>query len=184
MTETMKNILQRYSCRDFTDTPVTDEQIKTLVDAALAAPSAQNLQPWHVTVVTDKSFINEMDAAGMDVMRAMEDQMYYERIMGRGGKLFYNAPCMIVISAGGSPYATLDAGIQCQNIVLAAESMGLGSCIVGLMSIPLGGEKGEDFKKRLQFPEGMNFAIAILVGTIGSGKPPHDFDTSKVSYVK
>ncbi|HOO26028.1 MAG TPA: nitroreductase family protein [Clostridiales bacterium] len=44
MNETLKSIAERYSCRDFADTPLTDEQIKALADAALSAPSAVNRQ--------------------------------------------------------------------------------------------------------------------------------------------
>ncbi|MCL2228038.1 MAG: nitroreductase family protein [Oscillospiraceae bacterium] len=183
MNETIKNIMQRNSCRDFEAAPLTDAQVKTLVEAALAAPSAQNLQPWHVTVVTDKKFIEEMDSSGMEAMAAMEDKMYYNRIKERGGKLFYNAPCIVVISTSEAPWAPLDSGIQCQNVVLAAEAMGLGSCIVGLLRVPLDGPKGGDFKKRLKFPDGYDFAVSILVGTVKTGKEPHELDFGKVDYV-
>jgi len=183
MNETLKNISERYSCRDFADTPLTDAQIKNLVDAALAAPSALNLQPWHVVVVTDKALIEEMDAEGMKALAAADDKSAYERIMSRGGKMFYNAPCLFIIMQDGSDYGVLDSGILCQNVVLAAQSIGLGTCIVGMLRVPLNSPRGDEFKKRLKLPANHKFAVGILTGTAVTGKIPHDPDPGRVTYV-
>ena len=183
MNETLRNIAERYTCRDFKDTPLSQKQIDELVKAALAAPSARNLQPWHIIVVTDKSLVDELDAEGMDVLSREEDKTTYETMMSRGGKLFYNAPSLILILSDGSSWGTLDCGILCQNVVIAAESMGLGTCIVGMAGVPLNGPKAEEYRARLGFPEGHTFAIGVLVGEIISGKEPHEHDLSKVSYI-
>jgi len=183
MNETMRSILERYSCRDFYDTPLTDDQVNNLVHAALAAPSAVNRQPWRVIAITDKALIDEMDAEGMKVLAAEEDKSGYERIMSRGGKIFYNAPCMIMVASDGSSYASMDCGILSQNVSLAAHSLGLGSVICGMARIPLNGPNGNALKKRMGFPEGFEFGIAILVGMAKSGKDPHELDFNKVSYV-
>ena len=184
MNETINNISRRFSCRDFKSSPVTDEQIEHLVKAALSAPSARNLQPWHVIVVTDKALIEELDAEGMNLLAKEEDKSMFDRMMERGGKMFYDAPCLVVVLSDGSKWGTLDCGILCQNVVLAAESLGLGTCIVGLAGIPLNGPKAAEYRKRLGFPEGYEFAIGVLVGEINSGKEPHEHDRSKVSYVE
>jgi nitroreductase len=183
MNETLKTIADRYSCRDFADTPLTDAQVETIVEAALAAPSAVNRQPWHVIVVADKALIDEMDAEGMNVLAAADDKSGYERILSRGGKIFYNAPCMIMVASDGSDYAAMDCGILSQNVALAAHSLGLGNVICGMARIPLSGPRGDEFKKRMQFPNGYEFGIAILAGTAKTGKAPHELDRAKVTYV-
>jgi len=184
MNETLKTIAGRYSCRDFLDTPLEKGQIDALVEAALASPSAMNRQPWHIIVVTDKKLIDELDLAGMDILAAAEDKSGYERIMARGGKIFYNAPCMMVVASDGTHYSAMDCGILSQNVSLAAHSLGLGSVICGMAGIPLSGARGDEFKKRLKFPEGYGFGVAILVGAAKSGKEPHELDRTKVSYVE
>jgi len=184
MNETIKHITERYSCRDFKATPLTQQQISTLVEATLSAPSAMNLQPWHTIFVTDKALIDEIDKEGMRILSEEEDKSGYNRFMERGGKLFYNAPCMAIILSDGSTWGTLDCGILCQNIVIAAESMGLGSCIVGMTGIPLSGPKSEEYKKRLNFPEGHTFAVSVIIGEINSGKDPHEHDLTKVSFIE
>jgi len=184
MNETLRIIAERYSCRDFADTRPTDEQIAAIVDAALAAPSARNVQPWHIIVIDDKALIEELDAEGVNVIRAEEDAVYLNVINSRGGTLFYNAPLMLIILEDGSSWGRLDSGILCENIVLAAHSLGLASCIVGMASRPFLGRRGDEFKKRLKFPDGYKFAVGVLIGTARSGKEPHEKDKSKVTYIK
>ena len=184
MNETMKTINERYSCREFLAAPLNDAQIKTLAEAALASPSGMNRQPWHIIVVTDKKLIEELDAEGMKALAAAEDKSAYERFMSRGGTLFYNAPCIVFAATNSEKPALMDCGILSENVALAAHSLGLGSCICGMASAPLAGKRGEEFKKRLKFPNGYGFGIAILVGTAKTKKPPHELDMNKVTYIK
>ena len=183
MNDTLKAIAGRYSCRDFAETPLTGAQIESLTEAALAAPSAMNRQPWHIIVITDKSVIDELDDEGMNILAASEDKSGYERMKSRGGKLFYNAPCMFLIASDGSEYASMDSGILSQNVALAAHSLGLGSVICGMARLPLYGPHGDELKKRLKFPDGYGFGIAVLVGIAQSGKEPHELDLKKVTYI-
>jgi len=184
MNETIKNINKRYTCRDFKDTALKQQQVDELIKAALAAPSAMNLQPWHIIMVTDKALIDELDVEGMKIVESWEDKSAYNRFKERGGKLFYNAPALMLVLSDGSTWGTLDSGILCQNVVIAAESMGLGTCIVGMAGIPLNGPRAEEYKKTFKFPENHTFAIGILFGEINSGKQPHEHDTGKVTYIK
>ncbi|MCL2839617.1 MAG: nitroreductase family protein [Defluviitaleaceae bacterium] len=181
MNEVLKAIAERNSCRDFSPEPLTKEQIEILVKAALAAPSAMNLQPWYITVVTDKSFIEAFDAEIMEFVK--KDENWYKTMQERGGKALYDAPCMIFIAKNETNYATHDCGIVSQNIALAAHAMGLGNVICGMARIPFEGAKGAEFTKQLQFPEGYTFGMSVLVGKANKGKTPHELDFNKVSYV-
>ena len=183
MNETLKIITERYSCRDFTGAAPTDGQIKALVDAALAAPSGMNRQPWHIIVVNNKGLIDDLDVEAMGVLAAAEDKSGYERIKSRGGKVYYNAPCMILVTSDDSGFAAMDCGILSQNVSLAAASLGLGSVICGMAGIPFSGPRGDELKKRLKFPDGHRFAISVLVGAAKSTKAPHELDKGKVTYI-
>ena len=183
MNEVLKAMAERYSCRDFADTPLTDQQVEAIANAAMQAPSAVNRQPWRVTIVTDKKLIGELEAEAMNVLANAEDKSGYERIMSRGGKVYYNAPCVVVVTSDGSSWAGIDSGILIQNIALAAHSLGLGSVINGMMNMPLSGPRGGELKKRLQFEDGFEFTIAALIGTAKSSRAPHEPDMGKVTYI-
>jgi Nitroreductase len=182
MNETLKVISERYSCRDYTDQPLTDEQIKAIGMAGLAAPSAMNGQPWQIIVVSDKALIDEMDAAGMKFFSEQDDKGTYNRMMERGGKLFYNAACMVVIAI--RPGAGLDCGIACENVALAASSMGLGNVICGLAGAVFSGDSGKKYMGKLSFPEGYVFGMAVLVGNPVADGKPHPINENKVTYIK
>jgi len=184
MNETLRTIAERYSCRSYADTSLTEGQIKTLADAALASPSARNEQPWQVIVITDKKLIKELDEEGVRVLSEMEDKAYYERVMASGGKMLYDAPCLIVVASSGSDYSAIDCGILSQSVCLAAKSMGLGSVIIGLLRHSLSGPRGDEFKKRMKFPDGYGFGISIVVGVAKNGKAPHDLNMEKVTYIE
>ncbi|MCL1828481.1 MAG: nitroreductase family protein [Oscillospiraceae bacterium] len=186
MNEVLKTIKERFSCRDFTGEPLTDDMIKQIADAALAAPSARNLMPWQVIIVTDKSLIDETDDEGVRIMASdPQDKYDFNRISSRGGRMLYNAPCMVIISAdpGVSGYVPIDCGILAENIALAAASLGLGSVICGLAAVPLNGPRGAELKKRLRFPAGHEFVISVLVGTAKSKTAPHEPDPGKITYI-
>jgi len=182
MNDVLKAIAERNSCRNFSPTPIPQTQINELVNAALAAPSAMNLQPWHIVVVTNKKLLEEMDSHAMETLKDSNPDAY-KRMSDRGGTIFYNAPCVIFIAKNDSGFATLDCGIVSQNIALAAHSMGLGSVICGMANTPLSGAKGDYFKKEIKLPDKHSFGMAVCVGNAITGKEPHELDHSKVTYI-
>jgi len=117
------------------------------------------------------------------VIAAAEDKSMYERIKSRGGKMFYNAPCMVMVASDNSRFAAVDCGILSQNVALAAHALGLGNVICAMAEIPLNGSRGEELKKRMKFPDGYSFGMAVLVGTPKTTKVPHELDTAKVTYI-
>jgi len=122
--ECMEAIRGRRSIRRFKDTPVKKEIIEELLGAAQMAPSAGNLQARDFVVVTDKTTKQKL-------ARAALDQSFIDR-----------APVAIVAVANterssriyrsrGELYAIQDATAGVMNLLLAAHSMGLGTCWVG-----------------------------------------------------
>lgn len=98
---------------------------------------------------------------------------------------YYNAPTVLILSADeGNGWREIDAGIAVENIALAAQALGLGNVILGVIKGVFASEKKAYFEKQLQFPEGYEFTIAVAVGHTATGKEPHEIDVEKnVSYV-
>lgn len=181
MNETLQTIKNRYSCRSYTGEAIEQEKLEAIALAAVQAPSAMNQQPWEIIVIRDKAFIEEMDAATMEMLSKQEDKSAYERMMSRGGKLFYNAPCIyVVVKKVGTD---LDCGIVTENIALAASSLGLGNVVCGLMRLVFDTPKGENFKAKI-IPEGYEFGMSVLVGYATNAEgTPHEPDVSKIKYI-
>lgn len=174
MNDVLNTIAKRYSCRSFSNQMVENEKIEAIALAAIQAPSAMNSQPWQVIVIKDKALIDEMDAYGMTQL----DEASHQRIMSRGGKLFYNAPLMIVVAKSGSK--DLDCGIVTENITLAATSLGLGNVVCALASHVF---KNESYRARI-LPEAYAFAISVLIGyPSDTSGVPHQPDLAKITYI-
>ncbi len=179
--DTISTIATRYSCRNYTGEQVENEKIEAVALAAVQSPSGMNMQPWQITVVKDKALIDEMDVATMEMLGKKEDKALYDRITGRGGRIFYNAPCMFVIAK--KPGTDLDCGIVSENIALAASALGLGNVICGLARFIFDTEKGSEYEAKL-IPEGYEFGMAVLVGyAVGEMGTPHEPDLSKIRYI-
>jgi nitroreductase len=172
MNETLKVIENRRSIRAYREDTLSEEQTAILVKAALESPSAKNEQSWHFSVVTDKKLLVEMNT---EICKNV----------GFEGDVFYNAPMTIFISGDkDNSYSAIDAGIAVQNIAIAAESIGLGSVILGLPRGAFVGDKCEYFEEKLKFPSNNKFQIAIAVGVPAATKPAHEILPDKVTYVK
>jgi nitroreductase len=184
MNDTLKTIAERFSCRGYDSRPVEREKLDAITRAAMQSPSAMNIQPWRLIVITDAELIAQMDDVGMQFLKDSGDEDTYNNFVARGGKLFYNAPVMFLILKQPIPSAELDCGIVSENIALAASSLGLGNVICGMARIPFMGEKGDYFKEKLGFgKDGWEFGMSVLVGYGLVSKEPHEPDMSKVCYV-
>ncbi|MDL2233298.1 nitroreductase family protein [Ruminococcaceae bacterium OttesenSCG-928-L11] len=179
--ETLRTIAQRYSCRAYESKLPEKEILEAIALAAVQSPSGMNRQPWQINVITDKALIEEMDAEGMRMLAEGPDKSTYDRFMERGGTLYYNAPCMILICQQAG--TEMDTGIVSQNIALAATALGLGSVICGMARIPLSGPKGEEFKQRVGISDGWEFGVAVLVGYAKTTGTPHEPDRTKIRFI-
>lgn len=118
-------ILERRSVRSFKNDPVPRATIGRLVDAARWAPTAGNLEPWQFYVVYNDQKKQELAAAALNQ------------------KFVSEAPVVIVVCVspeitaakyrerGRNLYAIQESAAAVQNILLAAEGYGLGTCWVG-----------------------------------------------------
>jgi nitroreductase len=187
MNETLNSIFTRYSCRKFSDKMPTAEELQTIAKAAVAAPSGLNRQLWQVIILTNKELMNDLETEGLEALKSMPDKSTFERIQSRGGKLFYNAPCMMIVAikANTPQDAELfDCGILAENACLAAASLGINSCMCGLTAFSFAGNRREEFKQRLGFADGYEIGIGILLGFAETEGKPHELDLSKISFVE
>lgn len=187
MNEVLKAIQDRRSTRGFNDVQLTEAQLQALIDAALASPTARNTQMWHFSVVQDKQLLDQFSRDAAELMAATMPAGSRGRFEDKDFHLFYHAPTVIFISRPqecSNRFVEVDCGIACENIALAAQSMGLGSVIVGMAMDLFLSERGEHYKHAFGFPEGYGFSIAIVVGNNTVTKEAHPIGEGKVNIVR
>ncbi len=166
---TVKEIIEkRSSTRGYTPDKLTQEELDALLTAGLQAPTGQNKQELHFTVVKgDNPILAEIEKE-KNVLHGIERAEH---------NFYYEAPIVIIISAEtGFKWSHVDAGIAVENIALLSEELGLGNLIIGCIYDALHGEKGKYFSEKLAIPEGYEFEIAIAVGHKATSKEPHKYN--------
>ena len=179
----LDTIFARSSIRAYKDDPLTSEQISTLADAALASPTAMNAQKQRFYFITDKDFILEWERFVCEDIEKNSTDAMKQKMADRKGKVFYNAPLVVVIAVDNSGnFAQCDSGIAAAHLALAAKSMGLDSVILGLPKLAFK-EHGDRIREKLGMDDNLDFAIAVSIGYAAMDKAPHDTDSTHVIYI-
>ena len=180
MNDFIRMILDRASIRAFTDEPLREEQIQALIDVALAAPNGGNRQNWHFIFCTDRGAMQQLEDDLVAGIKASGNEQMIRLQQSRNWRIFFNAPLLVWITTkdGASP---VDAGIAGENIVLAAQSMGLGSCFIGGATSCFTGDKSALYRQLFRIPDGYLVHCGIAIGHPNMTAAPHALDPSKVT---
>lgn len=116
MNEILNGIQARRSCRSYEDRPVPREVLEEIVRAGTFAPSAMGRQPGKIVVLRDKEEIAKLEKMNAAIKGNPD------------GLAFYGAPVVLVVLAEAVPTAVEDGSLIMGNLLLAAHSLGLGSC--------------------------------------------------------
>ena len=163
-------IKKRRSVRAYQSKPVPRDIVRTIIDAGNEAPSAMNSQPWRFVVIEGAEVKKKLLRAALPNARKIiemikeSDPVRYEAITKRLSELpdpvYYSAP-VIVFVIGSGRYANHSCPLACQNMMLAAHSIGLGSCWVGFGSMVT---DDDEVKKILDLKDDETIFGPILLG--------------------
>ncbi|WP_455496785.1 nitroreductase family protein [Coprobacter sp.] len=162
----IENILSRKSVRDFTGQKVESKIITTLLKAGMAAPSGRDLRPWELVVIQNRSTLDSMAVA-----------LPYAKTLDK-------APMAIIVCGDSirSSYWYLDCSAVAENILLAAESLGLGA--VWTAAYPYA-DRINIVRKYTDIPENIIPLCVIPIGYPNGIQSPKDkFDEKKIHYEK
>ncbi|MCU0857637.1 MAG: nitroreductase family protein [Pontiellaceae bacterium] len=164
--ETISTIMTRRSIRAFENRPVTEEQIQTLLEAAMNAPSAGDGRPWHFVVTTSR--------AKLDALADAVDE---------GNALLKQAQAAILICLDESlekfkGFGPQDCSCAAQNLQLAAHDMGLGTVWLAIINVP---PRTAGCRKILDVPEPMKpFALFPLGVPAEKLDAEYRYDTKRI----
>ena len=135
-------ILNRRSIRKYDDKDIPQDVLEAIMEAGRQSPSAANRQPYHFIVVTNSEIKKELP--------------------GLVSRFIKNAPVVIVGCANPKAlltgkWAAVDTTIALENMVLAASSLGIGSCWIGAFN-------EQKVKDKLQIPESWKIVALLSLG--------------------
>ncbi|MCD6420851.1 MAG: nitroreductase family protein [Thaumarchaeota archaeon] len=137
--ELLKIIYDRRSVRRYERKPIPEDVLRAILEAGRLAPTARNKQPWHFIVVTKPELKRKLIFSSWNSF--MEDAG------------------AIIVGCGDSreKWAVVDVAIALENMMIAAEALGLGSCWIGYFEEP-------EVKRALRIPDHLKVVAMIAVG--------------------
>ena len=175
----LSNMMARRSIRKYLDKPVEHEKLEVIVRVGINAPSGMNRQPWIVRVVEDQKLITDVTEIYKqeNAEQVKRDKDFIN--------MFRNAPNLICVCTPANGGGELDAGLLGENIMLAAQSMGLGTCCLGgPVRWLLSNEKAKFFLDRLDIPTDYKLNYIIAIGYPDEQPDAKPRDTTKVKYIR
>ena len=159
----LENILDRRSIRRYTSEPVTENEIRAILECAMQAPSAMDARPWQFVVVDDR-----------DTLNALSDNHPY-------AKMLREAPtCICVCGVQGQikDYYQQDCAAATMNILIAARELGLASCWMGVAPRE---ERMAAVRRVLGIPENVMPFNLIALGHPAEERPrPDRWDPGRI----
>ena len=160
-------IKNRRSIRKYTGEPVTDAQIREILEAAFLAPTARNLQECRFVVVTNR-----------EKLQKMADANPYAKM---------TKDCAFAVVVGyekgvNDPFGLVDCGAAIENMLLQATSMGIGCVWCALMPES---DRAQAYSRILEFPENFASVASVQFGYPAEKREtPDRFDEKKVTYIR
>lgn len=177
MSDVIKAIHERRSVRDYTPDQLDQATIRKLLDAAVWAPTAVHEEPWLFSIVQDRVVLKNLSDRAKKIFAAQTPQAHPDQakrlrdILDQSDfNIFYNASTLIVISGKPQgPFVVADCWLAAENLLLAAHSMGLGSCVIGFAVPAL---NTPEIKAELRIPAPCTAIAPIIVGVPNGETPP------------
>jgi nitroreductase len=189
MNTVLETIRKRRSVRAYDAKSVPRELVNTVIEAGNEAPSAMNSQPWRFVVVEDPAAKKKLLGAALPQAKKITEQVKdvdperYESIKKRYAELpdpvYYSAPTIIFVIGNGR-YKDHSCPLACENMMLAAHSLGLGTCWVGFGAMVT---EDAEVRKLLDLQEGDAIFGPILLGYPKADPPRPPKKEPKVKWI-
>ncbi len=157
MNAVIKAIKQRRSIRRYKDKKIPSKLIKEIIEAGRYAPSSHNSQPWRFVVITDRKKIKELSdyikrwfnrRLKLGALVGLFNKRIKNELEGARKRLverdlfFYDAPLLVLVCAKPGRFAKVDCACAAENMMLAARSLGIGSCWIGYADLVVNRNRG------------------------------------------
>lgn len=124
--DAIQDIMQRISVRKYSDREIPEEDLRTILEAGMAGPSCVNARDWSFIIVRDPEKLNKMADANGRPAEPLRGAKLGILVCGDMERAFKGAP----------DYWIVDGSIAAQNMILAANALGIGSVWLGTWPQP------------------------------------------------
>ena len=164
MNETLETIRRRRSIRDFTSKQIQEEELQAILKAGIYAPYGDR-QSRMFTVIQNREMINRINSEAKESAVSMGLPRMKQLGMQKDFNCFYGAPTAVIISGSrGFPGSVYDCSAAAQNMLLAAESINIGSCWIHFSMFAFNAGTGKALMRDLAIPEDFEPFISVSLG--------------------
>lgn len=176
--QVIETIMARRSIRKYKPQQIEPEKVQQIIKCGIFAPNGRNKESWEVRVVDNPKLIAEIDSLYNKYTQEVT------KIKAAMHHATYGAP-MIVFIAYDTTYdvSPVDCGLLGGNMLLAAQSIGIGSCCLGGIARFMNSPEATDLLKRLQLPDTHKLLYAIVFGYSDESPTPKERDMNKVKFI-
>ncbi len=169
MNDVLNAIKNRRSVRKYKPDQISQEELDLILEAGMYAPSYGNQQPWHFTVIQNQNLLEHIDRTIREEIAEARIESFRSLRANPDFRATYGAPTLVVVSGrkDGSDWR-VDCSAAIQNMLLAAESLNIGSVWLGFMTFYF--ERKEEVEK-LGIPEGYEPFYGVLLGYRADDQP-------------
>ncbi|MBE6214411.1 MAG: nitroreductase family protein [Rikenellaceae bacterium] len=175
-------IMARRSIRAYTDESVSRELLDKIAECGINAPNGMNAQQWEVRIVDSKEWLDKATAAYREGVKGTPAEKQFEEPSFKN--MFRNAPAVIFVAHKPGHCTQVDCGLMAGNMMLAAQSLGLGSiCMMGPL-MWLNSDAGKPVIETLGFSEGYEPLLCVGIGYAAEQPDARPRNKEVIKYVE
>ncbi len=162
--QTLEVIKRRRSIRNFAPKQIQEEALAAILEAGQYAPHGGS-EIWHFTAIQNAEVLERINSLAKKF--ALTSGMAWLENLGRSDAFhsLYHAPTVILVSGEtDNVCAVSDTAAATENMMLAAESLGIGSCWGYFATQAFYTGEGTSFKKELGIPAGYTVYTSVMLG--------------------
>lgn len=154
-----ETIMQRRSIRSYLPQPVEMEKLQKIAECGINAPNGKALESWEVRIAYSPDFLAFVDSVYAEQFK--DEENISENIR----KAAFGAPAIAFIAYDTTyDFSQVDCGLFGGNLILSAQSLGLGTCCLGGLARFVNSDSGKEIREKLAFSSTHKLLYAIAIG--------------------
>lgn len=178
----IESIMARRSIRQYTDQAVPRDILQKLAECGVNAPNAMNKQEWEVRIIDNPEYFDGITEIMKEAM-----PFFVDKDDPKFRNAFRNATSAIAVACPDDPsgMCLINVGLLCENICLAAQSLGIGSVVMaGPVRIMNTHPAAKPYLDKLNFSEGYKLRIIVGLGYPDETPDARPRDLDKIQFVE